>query len=120
MMKLDDFVCQQCGNCCKRPGFVHATHEESLAIAQFLNINIIDFIHSKTILKEGYYLLASPNFNPDCFLKNNKCDIYPVRPQACRTYPDWAGIWESEKIINEEASLCPGIKALRIHRQNEI
>ncbi|MFA5879738.1 MAG: YkgJ family cysteine cluster protein [Candidatus Margulisiibacteriota bacterium] len=110
---IADFICLGCGNCCKYPGYVYADHEEVKQIAAFLNIFIVDFIDQYTQKENNYFVLSSLKFNPNCFLdQNQKCAIYPVRPKACKTYPDWDYLWNDFRILQNETDLCLGLKKL--------
>jgi Fe-S-cluster containining protein len=60
---------------------------------------------------EGWEVIASPDFRPRCFLtEENTCSVYELRPLACRTYPQWPQIWESEESLREETEKCPGLR----------
>jgi Fe-S-cluster containining protein len=108
---LAKFECQKSGNCCRREGVVYATVPEMKAMADFLGINLGDFIQRFTQRKDGWYMIASPTHRPTCFLTpENTCSVYQFRPKACKTYPHWPSIWMSEEDILTELALCPGLK----------
>jgi Fe-S-cluster containining protein len=109
---LAKFVCQGCGNCCKiEQGFVHVNLVELQAIAKFLGLNEIDFMRQYIVKNDGELILSSPKHNKNCFLdENNKCKIYPVRPIACTTYPNWPYLWRSWEAFVAETDQCPGLK----------
>src|SRR5690242_8349910 len=104
------FTCAQCGNCCTGgPGYVWISKEEIGRLAEFLKLPrervseqycrpIGDKWSLKEIVRAGQY---------DCvFLKEVRvagkdgevmqskrvCEIYPVRPLQCRTWPFWEGV----------------------------
>ncbi|MEK9726705.1 MAG: YkgJ family cysteine cluster protein, partial [Candidatus Margulisiibacteriota bacterium] len=71
----------------------------------------------------GWDVIASPNFRPKCFLNTtNHCEVYHNRPNACRTYPDWDNIWDSDEHIVKETQSCKGLKLAvqKFKNQNSI
>lgn len=105
------FGCTECGQCCTgSPGYAWVSLDEIVAIAEYLKLSIDDF--AKRYLRqvgEEYALLEHP-ITYDCvFLKERKCQIYPVRPKQCRTFPWWQSQLESEEAWNEAAKHCEGI-----------
>jgi Fe-S-cluster containining protein len=105
------FGCTQCGQCCTgSPGYAWVTLDEIVAIAAHLNLSIDDF--AKRYLRqvgEEYALLEHPTTYDCVFLKEKKCQIYPVRPKQCRTFPWWKNQLESEEAWKEAAKRCEGI-----------
>jgi len=98
---------------------VWVTDEEMALIAQHLQITIEQFKRTYIRQKDNRFaLIEKKSQNHDCiFLKENKCQIYPVRPSQCRTFPwwkenlnsreSWALAAESCEGISEEAPLVP-------------
>jgi len=108
---LAAFQCQQTGNCCKKEGVVYATGPELEAMAAYLNMPLADFLQKFVVLDNGWRVLANTKHRPNCFLNDSKgCSIYPVRPKACKTYPDWPEIWGSMESIVYETTVCKGLK----------
>ena len=105
------FKCTECGQCCTgAPGYTWVTEKESEAIANFLNISLEEF--SKKYLRKvnDRLSLTEKPVTYDCiFLKDKKCQIYPVRPTQCRTFPWWAKNLNSEEDWNHAATFCEGI-----------
>src|SRR3954470_11236342 len=125
------FTCQQCGNCCTGgPGYVWISDIEIDRLAEHLKLprkTVLEKycrkIGNKISLKE----FRSPAGLYDCvFLKEipvepkdkNKgkvvqtrriCEIYPVRPLQCRTFPFWDGILASPERWEEAKKRCPGM-----------
>ena len=91
---LNNFQCQCCGECCRWPGTVSATEAEMAAAAAFLRISLDQFIQDYTRLDDSRRKLIYKDA-PDgacIFLSpDNRCRIYPARPEQCRTFPD---IWD--------------------------
>lgn len=105
------FGCTECGQCCTgSPGYAWVSLDEIVAISKYLKLSIDDFAkHYLRQVGEEYALLEHP-ISFDCvFLKERKCQIYPVRPKQCRTFPWWQSLLESEEAWNEAAKRCEGI-----------
>jgi len=108
---LANFKCQNSGNCCKAGGYVYVTADNIEKMAKILHTSPIDFRQTYTKKDNGWDIIASPNFNTNCLLdENNKCKVYEARPLACRTYPNWPSIWQSDQTLLEESKSCPGLK----------
>lgn len=82
---IHDFSdCSLCNICCLE-GVLHLDEEDIKKISRYLKIKPESLVKSYTNynLKTGEIKIDMP-----CsFLKNNKCIIYPVRPEVCRNYP---------------------------------
>jgi Fe-S-cluster containining protein len=106
-----NFKCTECGQCCTgSPGYIWVTEQEIIAIAAFLNLSIEDFsARYLRVVEDRISLLELPK-NYDCiFLKDKKCQIYPVRPKQCRTFPWWPKNLKSKEDWQEAAQFCEGI-----------
>ncbi len=106
-----NFKCTECGKCCSgSPGYTWACEDEIVAMAEFLNISLEEF-GKKYLRKVGSrFALLERAGNYDCiFLKDNKCQIYPVRPTQCRTFPWWLQNLTSEQAWQKAAADCEGI-----------
>jgi uncharacterized protein len=108
---LEKFQCQNCGACCLRDGYVYVNEEEIKKISQFLKMDTTKFIDEYVATDSGWNIISSPQYNPNCFLNNNQCKIYPVRPQYCRKYPNCPDVWMSKESLQEDAKSCPGLRA---------
>ena len=108
---LSKFKCQNSGNCCKQPGYVYVNSENMQDMSAILNLPLSDFKAEYTQQLNSYDVIASTHFRPNCFLDcDNKCQVYKARPSACKSYPDWPSIWQSEANLEAEASVCPGLR----------
>jgi Fe-S-cluster containining protein len=109
------FECTSCGKCCKTIGDVIMSPEETLAAATYVNTTVSEFIknyashtmRSKTKPEDKPWLLIAnreTEKGPVCIFldTNNQCQIYPVRPIQCSTYPFWSNILENEFNWNDE------------------
>lgn len=105
------FKCTGCGQCCTgAPGYVWVNDAEIEAMAAHLKISVEQF-RQKYIRQVGLReSLLEHSKTYDCvFLKDNKCQIYTVRPTQCRTFPWWQHNLQSEAQWNEAAKYCEGI-----------
>lgn len=105
------FKCTGCGQCCTgAPGYVWIDENEIHAIAEFLSLSREDFIQKYTRRVHGRLSLKENAKTYDCvFLKDKKCQIYPVRPTQCQTFPWWLENLESKEAWEEAALHCEGI-----------
>lgn len=105
------FRCTGCGKCCTgAPGVVWVTLDEIVKMAEYLKLSIDQF--AKRYLREidCKYALKENFVTHDCvFLKDAKCQIYPVRPTQCRTFPWWKENLENKEAWQEAALHCEGI-----------
>jgi hypothetical protein len=108
---LAAFECKNSGNCCRAEGVVVASPQEVEKMAALLKLDIVTFLNRYTKRKNGWTVIADKGFRQNCFLDHcNKCSIYEARPSACRTYPNWDYIWESEASLYKESSQCRGLQ----------
>ena len=107
-MKLDQFVCQRCGACCRIPGIVRLHDGDAARIAEHLGMSEGDFIERETALapdRKGLVLRDRPDGACAMLDEENRCRIYPVRPEKCRTFPyEWTN--------PDSVEYCPGLRAL--------
>jgi len=106
------FKCTECGQCCTgTPGTVWINEEEINKMAAYLNISNEEFIKRYARLIKGRLSLRElPRQSYDCiFLKEKKCEIYPVRPKQCRTFPWWLENLASKESWEEAARRCEGM-----------
>jgi len=105
---LSHFVCRQCGACCRIEGIVRLKDEDVTKIAVHLGMSEEDFITHETNLapnRQGLVLKDRPDGACAMLDENNRCRIYPVRPEKCRTFPyEWTN--------DESLSYCPGLAAM--------
>lgn len=106
------FECTGCGQCCTgAPGYVWVNEDEIQRIADYLKLDIQDFKFRYLRQVKGRYSLIEFPKTYDCiFLKDKKCQIYPVRPIQCRTFPWWPKNLKSENDWKECARYCEGIQ----------
>ena len=79
--------CTECANCCIELE-TSFRMDEIDRMSEYLQIDKIEFINKSTKPDEyGEKDKFVLNSTPCQFLKDNKCTIYPVRPEECRSYP---------------------------------
>lgn len=105
------FECTGCGQCCTgAPGYIWVDEDAITAIATYLKLSVNEFAQRFLRRVKGRYSLLEMPKTFDCvFLKDKKCQIYPVRPQQCRTFPWWPQHLTSEQEWKEAARRCEGI-----------
>ncbi|MRI58916.1 MAG: zinc/iron-chelating domain-containing protein [Epsilonproteobacteria bacterium] len=110
---FDPGMCASCeGNCCRgESGYIWVTKSEIEQIARFLGITSQHLIQNylkkvgyrytiKEIKREGEYF---------CLFFDKGCQIYPVRPAQCRSYPFWDHFKNNKEEVCKE---CKGILPL--------
>ncbi|MGI6496204.1 MAG: YkgJ family cysteine cluster protein [Kiritimatiellia bacterium] len=104
---LTSFSCQRCGACCRVPGIVHLHEDDIPRIAAFLGMTEEAFLETMTRLssdRQGLLLVDRPDGSCGMLDESNRCRIYPVRPEQCRTFPH---AWTNAN----SASYCPALRA---------
>jgi uncharacterized protein len=97
------YACQRCNACCQWPGDVRVSDEEIARIADFLGMDVDDFISRYTRLRTnrtGLSLVEKGNH--ECvMLEKGGCRIHPVKPSQCEgfpnkwNFPEWREICEA-------------------------
>lgn len=127
------FTCSQCGNCCTGgPGYVWISREEIVRLADYLRIKPEQVVERYCRKYDGKFSLNEHRNAAglyDCvFLREEKveqrtaggetvvhtrrtCEIYPVRPLQCRTWPFWPENLRSKANWDHAAKRCHGMNA---------
>lgn len=105
------FECTGCGQCCTgSPGYTWVSIKEIMEIADYLKISIDEFSKKYLRIVGDKISLLEHQVTFDCvFLKDKKCQIYPVRPTQCRTFPWWPKNLKSLEDWKDAAKHCEGI-----------
>jgi Fe-S-cluster containining protein len=85
------YICQRCGNCCRWPGVVKLTDEDTDRIAAFLGIGADQFIAEYTeVHPQRICLVLKSRANGECLFLEGKniCKINPVKPVQCNGFPN--------------------------------
>ena len=107
-----NFKCTQCGQCCTgAPGYIWVSEEEMTLMAKHLAISLELFKRKYTRQRYNRFaLVEKKSENHNCiFLKDNRCQIYPVRPKQCQTFPWWKENLNTEESWKIAAEYCEGI-----------
>jgi uncharacterized protein len=86
----DTDACQQCGNCCRAPGYVRLRPGEPEALAVALAMTVPDFHARYTRLtsdRRGLSLTETPDGACVFLQDNHLCRVQAVKPGQCRDYP---------------------------------
>jgi Fe-S-cluster containining protein len=86
---LKAFKCTGCGECCRWSGSVLLTESDIAQMAGHLELSEQEFIDRHTRLAPNRIQLALlDNTDGNCsFLNGDRCSVYEVRPEQCRTFP---------------------------------
>ena len=107
-------ACGQCrGQCCRgESGSVHVNEQELRTLADYLQINIVDFINTCLIRKANRLTIREKRTEKEsvCLFfdtDNSRCSVYAVRPVQCRTFPFWEYFKKHPSLAAAE---CPGVR----------
>jgi 2-amino-4-hydroxy-6-hydroxymethyldihydropteridine diphosphokinase len=106
------FQCRRCGACCRIKGIVRLNDKNIQEISAALGMSQADFIANETVLSpDRKCLVLKDRSDGACAMldESNRCRIYPVRPEKCRTFPyEW---------VNQDSDkYCQGLAELTYHR----
>lgn len=105
---FEEIDCLSCANCCKTTGPLF-TEKDKERIAKHLRMKISDFETKFLRVDEDqdWVLQSTPCFFLDP--NDNKCNIYDVRPKACREYPhtDRKKIYQINNLTLKNTLICP-------------
>lgn len=105
---FQEIDCLSCANCCKTTGPLF-TEKDKERIAKHLRMKISDFEAKFLRIDEDqdWVLQSTPCFFLD--ENDNKCNIYDVRPKACREYPhtDRKKIYQINHLTLKNTEICP-------------
>jgi Fe-S-cluster containining protein len=123
------FECLQCGDCCAGPeeGYVWITDKEIAAVAAYLRMSEQEF-RRRFVRRVGRrQSLIEKKPSHDCiFLVPNGdgagqgCEIYPVRPVQCRTWPFWTQNLGDPTDWAMAQVRCPGINRGSLFTREQI
>jgi Fe-S-cluster containining protein len=93
---VDDYVefkCLLCGNCCRIPGYVRVSEAEIDRIAEYVGIEVYEFISTYTRLtncRRGLSLIEHEDGSCVFLRSDGRCLIEDVKPEQCQKFPfDW-------------------------------
>lgn len=104
---FQEIDCLQCANCCKTTGPLY-TEKDIERISKFLKMKASDFEAKFLKIDEDNDKVLQ---NLPCFFlsHDNACQIYDVRPKACREYPhtDRKKICQINNLMLKNTMICP-------------
>ncbi len=116
------FECTRCGNCCKGPGYVWVKDREIRAMAEHLDMDVDEF--GRRFLKRYKGRLSLTEKGPEhrCILlgDDDRCMVYPVRPDQCKTFPFWPLPVKRREEWEALKEYCPGVDRGRLYTRDEI
>ena len=113
------FECAECGWCCTIPGFVWVGGMEIRRMASHLGMSH-DRFGRKYLRRIGSRLSLTERGDGSCIFWDRGCEVYPVRPRQCRTFPFWEDHLESRAHWERLGIDCGGIGKGRLYRIGEI
>jgi len=92
-----------CAKCCKNTNMFLSLSDINRISSQGFNQK--DFCFKN---EEGFFQLK--NISGECFfLKDNKCQIYDIRPTGCRFYPIIFDLDKNKAVLDDECPLVDTI-----------
>jgi len=133
------FTCTQCGNCCTGPpGFVWISEKEIIRLAEHLALTPEQVVE-RYCRKIGGKFSLKESRNPrsgeyDCIFLHEQpsdpsagvshprrtCQVYPVRPLQCRTWPFWPSNLKTPQTWAQAHRRCPGMDHGQHYDQQQI
>lgn len=99
--------CLQCANCCKTTSPIF-TEIDIERISKYLKMKYVDFVKEYIIVDEDNFMVLKQV--PCSFLnEDNSCNIYDVRPKACKEYPhtNRKKFYQINKLTMNNIEICP-------------
>lgn len=129
-----NFTCTQCGNCCTGgPGYVWISATEIERLSTYLKLPVQELLtrycrklgsrvslkerrnrrgqYDCIFLKEKQVTIRPHGADRDITTTMRVCEIYPVRPLQCRTWPFWPENLETPDNWKHASQRCPGMDA---------
>ena len=117
------FECTQCGGCCTGgPGFVWVNEAEIAAMAEYMDMTVEQF-ESVFVRQVGLRKSLKEYSTGDCIFldpEHRGCNLYPVRPRQCRTWPFWDSNIRTPEDWQATCDFCPGSGTGRLYTIEEI
>lgn len=105
------YECTQCGDCCTgAPGYVWVNKEEIAALAERLQLTVVEF-EARFVRSIGVRKSLVEFANGDCVFfdgQSRRCTVYEQRPRQCRTWPFWDSNVRTPEDWKHTCQVCPG------------
>jgi len=98
---------------------VWVTREEVAEIARFTGLEEAE-VWTKFLRRVSGRLALKEFANGDCVFFKEACEIYPVRPRQCKTYPLWRINLRNKAAWLRLLEECPGAGKGRLFTLGEI
>jgi len=84
-----EFECIKCGKCCKWDGVVYLIPEDIKRISDAFDVSEDEFLgkYTKNFSKKDIVLRDKPGSDECVFLKDNRCEIWDIKPKQCNDFP---------------------------------
>lgn len=106
-----EFNCTKCGKCCHGPAHAGVRLTDIDATRLLRGIGPAKF--QQSVKAHGDNLPSIRMRDGKCiFLVENKCSVYDVRPDQCRSFPFWQGLWTEPG--RHALANCEGLKVIEI------
>ena len=89
-MSSEEFKCVQCGRCCRVEGYVRLTKEDSDRMAEYLFMDVREFVDTYTRVTEtrgGLSLVENDDHSCVFIEEDNTCLVNDAKPAQCRRFP---------------------------------
>ena len=108
--EVKQFVCHQCGNCCRGDGYVELTARDLDAIPRLLEISQEEFLETycQYDKRSGrWHLIDQGDEEQSCIFltKDTRCRVHDAKPEQCVGFPMR---WRSDNILD----YCDGWRAM--------
>ena len=107
--EVSQFVCHQCGNCCRGDGYVELSEKNIADISEYLDLSREGFLDTYCQYdhpSRTWHMIDQSDALKSCIFlsEDNSCRINPVKPQQCRDFPMG---WRADNILD----FCQGWRA---------
>lgn len=111
---FNENACAACGGACcvGESGYIWVNFKEIKAISNYLTISIEEFAQKYLKRVKNRYSLQETKTKDDGYAcvffddKSRLCQIYPVRPKQCVSFPFWEQFKNDIQSLTKE---CPGV-----------
>ncbi|MGL4524267.1 MAG: YkgJ family cysteine cluster protein [Spirochaetia bacterium] len=120
------FSCTRCSRCCRHvSGYVFLSKSDIVALHTHIDMSEEEFLNEycrAVDYGQEVRISLKEKANFDCIFwsaEADGCQVYPVRPLQCQSYPFWSQILTPIGWKNE-ANSCPGINTGKMYSAQEI
>jgi len=118
------FECTSCGACCQthdEHAFVYLSDADTGNISKYLGMTRQNFLNAHCRNDDdGWTHLSMIEAGCNFLKADGHCEVYPVRPKQCETWPFWTENLIEEIWKESVSRFCPGVGRGRLYSQKEI